>query len=294
MRILKFLLPFLIAASTVAQVVNQGAPASSDKAWPVRNIGSLAAVQTTWNSATPQDTALTLPSILGYGTVVVTLDTTADADFVAQFEGSGTSGANWSPLTCVPLFAPDFISPTDFYGPDIESYLQFSCPISGLARFRVRLSAALVGAGSTTVTAQAVAASDRAWVVPINLNPATLNAEVWPPPAGNKFEVKNSTASDLKVTADAGVPRTVSSIFSGQQSVTASAAALASNTATRVCVKANTANTISVYLGPSGVTTSTGLELASGDSACFAVSNSSALFVIASTTGAGVTFTGIN
>lgn len=85
-----------------------------------------------------------------------------------------------------------------------------------------------------------------------------------------------------------------SALLAGQQSVTASAVALATNTTKEVCVKALLANTINVYVGPSGVTTSTGLELGPGDSYCTRVTNTNALFVIASTTGAGISWAARN
>lgn len=83
-------------------------------------------------------------------------------------------------------------------------------------------------------------------------------------------------------------------VFSGQAAVTASAAALATNTSKGVCVKALVANTINVYIGSSGITTSTGHELAPGDSTCIPANNSNLIFTIASTTGASVSFIGTN
>jgi len=83
------------------------------------------------------------------------------------------------------------------------------------------------------------------------------------------------------------------SILAGQQAVTATAAALASNSLTRgLCVQALSTNTISVFVGPSGVTTSTGIELPPKASYCPALSNSNELYVVASTTGASVTWSG--
>lgn len=82
-------------------------------------------------------------------------------------------------------------------------------------------------------------------------------------------------------------------ILSGQQAVTATAAALASHTLTRgLCVTALSTNAISIFIGPSGVTTSTGLELVAKAGFCAAVSNSNAIYVVASTTGATVTWSG--
>lgn len=82
-------------------------------------------------------------------------------------------------------------------------------------------------------------------------------------------------------------------LLSGQQAVTASAVAIASHPLSHgLCVQALSTNTISVFVGPSGITTSTGLELPPKASYCPALANSNALFVIASTTGASITWSG--
>ena len=83
-------------------------------------------------------------------------------------------------------------------------------------------------------------------------------------------------------------------VLSGQQAVTGSAVALATNTVKGICVKALAGNTINVYLGPSGITTSTGFELAPGGGVCSPVTNSNLLYVIASTTGASVSWLASN
>jgi len=78
--------------------------------------------------------------------------------------------------------------------------------------------------------------------------------------------------------------------LSGQQAVTASAVALATNVAKQVCVKALASNLINVFVGPSGITTSTGYLLAPGEGICPSLSNTNLLYVIASTTGASVSW----
>lgn len=88
--------------------------------------------------------------------------------------------------------------------------------------------------------------------------------------------------------------QSATAILAGQQAVNGTAAALASNTTKEVCVKAFLANTVNVYVGPSGVTTSTGLELGPGDSYCTRVTNSNALFVIASGAGPSVSWAARN
>lgn len=79
-----------------------------------------------------------------------------------------------------------------------------------------------------------------------------------------------------------------------QQAVTASAVALASQAAKGVCVQALLANQIDVFVGASGVTTSTGYPLTPGSSWCGNLSNVNQVFVIASTTGASVAWTAQN
>jgi hypothetical protein len=83
-------------------------------------------------------------------------------------------------------------------------------------------------------------------------------------------------------------------VLSGQQSVTGSAVALATNTTKSICVKALVSNTINVFAGPSGITTSTGYLLAPGESFCAPLTNTNLLFVIASTTGASVSWIATN
>lgn len=81
------------------------------------------------------------------------------------------------------------------------------------------------------------------------------------------------------------------SLVTGQTAVTGSAVALATHAANGVCVKALIGNTISVYIGPSGITTSTGFELPPGQGWCGPLNNLNVVYVIASTTGASVTWT---
>jgi hypothetical protein len=81
-----------------------------------------------------------------------------------------------------------------------------------------------------------------------------------------------------------------STISSGQQAVTALPVALASQISKQACVHALSTNTISVFIGPAGVTTSTGLELVPDEAVCLPVANLNEIYVVASTTGATVTW----
>lgn len=113
-------------------------------------------------------------------------------------------------------------------------------------------------------------------------------------PAGAPVEVGGSDGTDVRlIRTDATGNQAIYQIglgtfTSGQQAVTGTAAALATNTAKSVCVKALVANTINIYVGATGVTTGTGFELTPGGGACWTVANTNLLFVVASTTGASV------
>jgi hypothetical protein len=87
-------------------------------------------------------------------------------------------------------------------------------------------------------------------------------------------------------------PAGFAALVSAQQAVTASAVALPSNSVHGFCVQALSTNALTVYVGPSGVTTSTGFPLAPGQGVCFQLSNINLVYVIASGTGSSVALTG--
>lgn len=79
-------------------------------------------------------------------------------------------------------------------------------------------------------------------------------------------------------------------VLSGQQAVTGTAAVVTGMTYGTACVKALKGNSINVYLGGAGVTDSTGMELAPGDAYCALAANPGTFYVIASTTGASISW----
>ena len=107
--------------------------------------------------------------------------------------------------------------------------------------------------------------------------------------------INNPAGGGGSVTVTGNVntqPAGFGSIVGFQQAVTASAVVLATNTTHGFCVKALPANALTVYVGPSGVTTGNGYPLAAGDSICYQASNSNLAFVIASSTGSSVAVSG--
>jgi hypothetical protein len=105
--------------------------------------------------------------------------------------------------------------------------------------------------------------------------------------SGNKRDILTDSLGDVQIQEVGNA-----AVLSGQQAVTAAAVALATNASKNVCLKALIGNTINVYAGPTGITISTGMELAPGDAVCLPVNNSNLLYVIASTTGASVSWIG--
>jgi hypothetical protein len=96
--------------------------------------------------------------------------------------------------------------------------------------------------------------------------------------------------SSNPLTTGSAVP---SAIIANSQTVTTSAAALPSNALTNgVVLTAGSANAGTVYVGPAGVTTSTGYPLVAGQSISYAVSNTSAIYVLGVNTTDTVKFTG--
>jgi hypothetical protein len=102
--------------------------------------------------------------------------------------------------------------------------------------------------------------------------------------------VQNVNAAVLSTVNPLGT----AAFTSEQQAVTASAVNLGTNTAKAVCVHALITNTINIYAGASGVTTSTGMEIPPGQGYCWNVANTDLVYVIASTTGASVSVTWTN
>ncbi len=68
-----------------------------------------------------------------------------------------------------------------------------------------------------------------------------------------------------------------------QQTCTTSAVQFSTNTLTNgVVIKALTTNTGTAYIGPAGVTTSTGFPLKAGEAISYAVANTNQLYLICS------------
>jgi hypothetical protein len=123
-----------------------------------------------------------------------------------------------------------------------------------------------------------------------------VSAAALPLPAGAATAANQTNGSQITqvtgTTATDQIGRSVA-VISFQQAVTASAATLPSNSGIHsFCVKNEIGSTQTVYVGPAGVTITTGDELAPGDWRCYAADNTNRLSVVAAATGATVTGSG--
>lgn len=108
-----------------------------------------------------------------------------------------------------------------------------------------------------------------------------------------KQEYITSTGGVLDVDVTVNTPPLPSTIVAGQQAVTATAVALPAAVLTQgVILESLSTNTISIFIGGAGVTTATGVELQAGAALSAAVNNLDVLYVVASTTGATITWLG--
>ena len=85
-------------------------------------------------------------------------------------------------------------------------------------------------------------------------------------------------------------PTGIGTVVSGQQAVTASAVVLPTNSCKTVTVKALIGNGVNIFIGPSGVSITTGLELAPGDFMTLPLTNSNLLYTIAASTGSSLSY----
>ena len=204
---------------------------------------------------------LTLP----LNTASATIQITGTFTGTFQFETS-PDNSTWTAITAYPL-------PSGSGATSATSTGLWQLSTSSVAYLRVRASAFTAG-GSATVTMISGTAS---------FTPPTSSGTIGTVTQGNA----GASAWPMYLAG-------TTSVLSGQQAVTGSATALATNTAKAICVKALNGNAINVYIGPTGITTSTGLELSAGAFWCGTITNTNLIYVVASTTGASVSWFAIN
>lgn len=107
--------------------------------------------------------------------------------------------------------------------------------------------------------------------------------------------LQGASASNPIPVSGSFTPGANGTLISGQKAVTGSAAAISTTVSCKtLTIHALSTNAISVFVGSSGVSTSTGYELAPGDSVTIPINNLDLVYTIASTTGASVQWLGTN
>lgn len=146
---------------------------------------------------------------------------------------------------------------------------------------------AILGADGLTIASAA-----NGFPVTMENASVAITAAALPLPSGaatSALQTTGNTSLASLVTAVGGVQAT---IVSGQQTQAGTATALGTGALLNgVRVKAKIGNSAPIYVGPSGVSTSTGYELNPSDDVLVQVNNLNAAFIVG-TSGDGVSFVG--
>ena len=236
---------------------------STDAAGRVNILGGQPAATTaTWTSATPMNSTVAV-STVGYGNVLAAVVITGSVTSgTITFEASPDGGTTWLPISMVAINSTTSSASGWALSSGNNAWQMF---VGGLTNFRVRLSSTFASGGSAEIL----------------ISPSAIATE---------FQQIVGQASGANLHVDVDSLGGTGTFNAGQQAVTGTAVALPTHAANSVCVQALLENTINVYIGPSGVTTSTGLELTPGVAFCGQLNNTNLIYVIASTTGASVSW----
>jgi len=167
---------------------------------------------------------------------------------------------------------------TEMYSPIVRD----SPPVGSEYGMVVR-PALSYNAGSAGIFTQRVVIANDQTAIPVNTSDG----------AGNLLEsttaTPTSSARGLVVREAPGA-----SIVAGQQAVTGTATALPSVAVRQVCVTHVEGGSVgTVYVGPTGVTTSTGWPLTPGAGVCLPTDSVADVFVIASGVGSSIAYVGV-
>ena len=122
------------------------------------------------------------------------------------------------------------------------------------------------------------------------LLPAVALAQVSSKANQNLEKMTFNSSGALETDTTTALPAGATTVVTAQLAVTATQQQLGSNAGKFVCLKVLDGGTRNVYFGPTGVATSTGMELIPGETACRTIDNSNRLFVIAAGTGSTVAY----
>jgi hypothetical protein len=261
----------LSSAPTIANLAEIGAlvTVTATAANPVYEADAYTApAAVTWSSATAAGTANTVGTN-GFDGVLISLVCAAGiTGGVITFEAY--DGAAWIPVQAGKMNAYGGATSVALSGGLVVGY---QINIAGASQFRARLSTAITGTGNVVLT-HLVSSAPMPDPVTVGLDPAQ------PLPAS-----ANTMGTVLGPLPAAPI--------AGQQTLTASAAALPANALQNgVVVKALPANTGTVYVGPAGVTAANGYPLAASEAISFAIANTGGIYIIGTNTTDKVAYTG--
>jgi len=231
--------------------------------------GFLPPVASSWTTGTTVGSTLSY-NTNGYDTVIVTLVASASCTGgVLIFEVY--DGATW-----LPIKAPSIIDYTTVGSVTLSSSYSkaFQVPVAGFAQFRSRLTSAITGTSATLTITHIVSSAPDTSLVTVGLDPGS------PLPAGTN-------------TLGAVYNANPSTIIAARQTATTSAVALPSTALVNgINLTSLANNTGTIYIGSSGVTTSTGYPLVGGQSMSYAVTNLNAIYMIGTNTTDVLAYTG--
>lgn len=222
-------------------------------------------VSATWTSANNANVALTL-QVAGFTTIGITYSNNGLSIASGNLNFEVDNGQNvWWPLVCQRLSSVGSESAYNMAG----AIQAWQCPVAGMVQARVRLSPVIMG-NNAIISIQGSQGAPLASNLNANATFANNNVTV----SGNvSITSGNSNVSALPTYGNAA---------SNQQAVTTANTALQSVAGVAgVCVTTLSTSNASAFLGVSGVTTSTGMELPPGASYCSNVNNPAVIFVIA-------------
>lgn len=266
----------------------QGTAAALTAGWPIVN-GELADVTGTFTNAT-QTTSVTASSLDGYGNVLISINGTYGTA-TAVFEGSDDSGTTWYGIseadrTDSNTIESGYTSLTNttrawqISNPGWDSVRVRSTAVaSGTVNVRISPSAAPTAAGAsvsvgtalpagTNVIGHVIADSGSTTAV-TQATAASLNATIV---GTGTLSVQNTAATPAGTNAIGTVGTTSAAINVGQQTVSTTAVQISASSTVPtngIIVQALSTNAASIFVGGSGVTTTTGFELVAGQAMSF-------------------------
>ncbi|HUD06475.1 MAG TPA: hypothetical protein VMR34_01175 [Candidatus Saccharimonadales bacterium] len=240
-----------------------------------------------WTSATSNNTALTVSSLSGYGTIIVSF--VASGTLTAggvNFEAY--DGTNWWPA---PMQRGNTFTLETTYTLTGANQIWYG-DIAGFQQYRVRLNPVITGSGTANIIINAMAADNVVNVIVGQANAAKLLTTTWlNDGSGNAINSTSSALNTYLTNTSVGITNPlVSTPQVGQSKIAGTGTAVQLNGGTSqvltngIIISASSANVASISVGGSGVNNTTGgtgngYLLPPGASISFAMVNTNDLYI---------------